>query len=31
MKIIWTDFAVANLKQIFDYYAEKAVKKWCIE
>lgn len=27
MKIIWTDFAIENLKQIFDYYSEKANKK----
>ncbi|MDR6157024.1 toxin ParE1/3/4 [Chryseobacterium sp. SLBN-27] len=27
MKIIWTDFAIENLKIIFEYYAEKANKK----
>ncbi|HLV70228.1 MAG TPA: type II toxin-antitoxin system RelE/ParE family toxin [Xanthomarina sp.] len=27
MKIIWTDFAIENLKDIFDYYAENASKK----
>ncbi|MBU4538181.1 MAG: type II toxin-antitoxin system RelE/ParE family toxin [Weeksellaceae bacterium] len=27
MKIIWTDFAIENLKDIFDYYALKANKK----
>ena len=27
MKIIWTDFAIENLKEIFDYYAENATKK----
>lgn len=27
MKIIWTDFAIKNLKEIFDYYSDKANKK----
>lgn len=27
MKIIWTDFAVNSLKEIFDYYAINANKK----
>lgn len=27
MKIIWTDFAIDNLKEIFDYYSNKANKK----
>ncbi len=27
MKIIWTDFAIDNLKDIFDYYSNKASKK----
>ena len=27
MKIIWTDFAIKNLKDIFDYYSIKASKK----
>lgn len=27
MKIIWTDFAIENLKSIFEYYAIKANKK----
>ena len=27
MKIIWTDFAIRNLKDIFDYYSTKANKK----
>ncbi|WP_445736403.1 type II toxin-antitoxin system RelE/ParE family toxin [Mariniflexile sp.] len=27
MKIVWTDFAITNLKAIFDYYATKANKK----
>lgn len=27
MKIIWTDFAIENLKSIFDYYADKANRK----
>lgn len=27
MKIIWTDFAIDNLKNIFDYYSTKASKK----
>lgn len=27
MKIVWTDFAIQNLKLIFDYYALKANKK----
>jgi len=27
MKIIWTDFAIDNLKGIFDYYSENATKK----
>ncbi|WP_336731744.1 type II toxin-antitoxin system RelE/ParE family toxin [Chryseobacterium sp. VD8] len=26
MKIIWTEFAIENLKIIFDYYASKANK-----
>ena len=26
-KIIWTDFAIENLKDIFDYYSVKANKK----
>jgi addiction module RelE/StbE family toxin len=27
MKIIWTDFAIKNLKDIFDYYSNKVNKK----
>lgn len=27
MKIIWTDFAIENLKNIFDYYSLKTSKK----
>ena len=27
MKIIWTDFAIENLKDIFDFYLENANKK----
>ncbi len=27
MKIIWTDFAIQNLKDIFDYYSAIANKK----
>jgi len=27
MKIIWTDFAIENLKDIFDYYSNKASKR----
>ncbi len=27
MKIVWTDFAIRNLKDIFDYYAIKVNKK----
>jgi len=27
MKIIWSDFAIENLKDIFDYYQIKASKK----
>lgn len=27
MKVIWTDFAILNLKQIFKYYCENANKK----
>ena len=27
MEIIWTDFAIENLKIIFNYYAVKASKK----
>jgi addiction module RelE/StbE family toxin len=27
MKIVWTNFAVKNLKDIFDYYSTKANKK----
>ena len=27
MKIIWTDFAIDNLKNIFDHYSTKASKK----
>ena len=27
MKIIWTDFAIENLKDIFHYYSIKASKK----
>ncbi|RYH71905.1 type II toxin-antitoxin system RelE/ParE family toxin [Flavobacteriaceae bacterium 144Ye] len=27
MKIIWTDFAIENLKDIFDYYSNKASNK----
>lgn len=27
MKIIWTDFAIENLKSIFDYYTIKANRK----
>ena len=26
MRIIWTDFAIENLKGIFDYYSDKASK-----
>ena len=27
MKIVWTDFAIENLKDIFDYYSKKASKR----
>jgi len=27
MNIVWTDFAISNLKDIFDYYPTKANKK----
>jgi len=27
MKTIWTDFAIQNLKDIFDYYSKNANKK----
>jgi plasmid stabilization system protein ParE len=27
MKIIWTDFAIENLRAIFDYYLENANEK----
>jgi len=27
MEIIWTDFAIENLKSIFEYYAAKANRK----
>lgn len=27
MKIVWTDFAIENLKQIFEYYSVKVNKK----
>jgi len=27
MKIIWTDFAIENLKSIFEYYITKANRK----
>lgn len=27
MRIIWTDFAIENLKDIFDYYSNKASNK----
>ena len=27
MQIIWTDFAIENIKDIFDYYSERAGKK----
>lgn len=27
MKIFWTDFAIQNLKSIFDYYSVRANKK----
>lgn len=27
MKIVWTDFAIENLKDIFDYYSNKASKR----
>lgn len=27
MKIIWTDFAIENLKSIFEYYSTKANRK----
>lgn len=27
MKIIWSDFAIENLKDIFDYYKIKVSKK----
>ena len=27
MKIVWTDFAIENLKSIFDYYVIKANRK----
>lgn len=30
MNIIWTDFAIDNLKDIFDYYSNKASKKVAI-
>lgn len=31
MKIIWTDFATNNLKDIFDYYSNKTKKKLSIK
>lgn len=27
MKVIWTDFAIESLKDIFDYYSPKANKE----
>ncbi|WP_294297095.1 hypothetical protein [uncultured Chryseobacterium sp.] len=27
MKLVWTEFAIENLKIIFDYYASKASRK----
>lgn len=27
MEIVWTDFAIENLKNIFEYYKEKSNKK----
>jgi toxin ParE1/3/4 len=27
MKIVWTDFAIENLKDVFDYYSVRANKK----
>ncbi|MGM0634761.1 MAG: type II toxin-antitoxin system RelE/ParE family toxin [Bacteroidota bacterium] len=27
MRIVWTDFAIENLKNIFDYYSDKVSKK----
>ncbi|AZA73919.1 type II toxin-antitoxin system RelE/ParE family toxin [Chryseobacterium indoltheticum] len=27
MKIVWTDFAIRNLKSIFEYHVEKANRK----
>lgn len=27
MKIVWTDFAIENLKSIFEYYVNKANRK----
>ena len=27
MKIVWTDFAIRNLKNIFEYHVEKANRK----
>ena len=27
MKIVWTEFAIENLKDIFDYYSNKASKR----
>ena len=27
MKIVWTDFAIRNLKDIFDYYSIEVNKK----
>ena len=27
MKLVWTDFAIRNLKDIFDYYSTKASKQ----
>ncbi len=27
MKLVWTDFAIRNLKDIFDYYSTKVSKQ----
>lgn len=29
MNIVWTEFAIENLKDIFDYYSKKATEKVC--
>lgn len=31
MNIVWTDFAIENLKDIFDYYSARANKKIAVK